>query len=364
MGKTFLSFLAATMLVGSLAVADSHGCNTSSRCGTTMKSRCGSNNDCGFGDFDCDMCDGWSLSGQWLFWNVRACDLDYAFDYDGTSAEGKIHHVCPEFDHGFRIRFDKTCNDLALGVNYTYYRADAKGVVMDAAGDVAGTHILEEYNDVAHGSINYASGNYKLDYDVIDLTAHHKVELTKCIDAYFGGGVKIAFVDQAFHALYSDNVDPANGGAAVDLMKTTVETDAYGIDLGMGGMYKYSEGLSLKGCMGVDLLFANSDRHYTYQSGATGTAGLSGYDVDLKDDCWSTVTVLNVSLGLVYDICDFFDCVDTSISAGYEFHNWMGCTGFLFHHSDDATVNGSKGFDRGSSSLGYDGLNLGLNFKF
>ena len=86
--------------------------------------------DCCENDCCIDWCDGWTVYGDYLYWNVRKCNLDYAvqvneakeYAYNWIYPTGKLYAVDPNYTGGFRVGVSKTLCNGDIGVRYTYLR--------------------------------------------------------------------------------------------------------------------------------------------------------------------------------------------------------------------------------------------------
>ncbi len=295
----------------------------------------------------CDSCDDWVVYGEWLYWRSRRCDLDYAVTGAGAGTyTGNIHSVDQSYESGWRIGVQKYCGDFFYDLTYTYFRNDESNSKNNPA--LSGTRIVDDITAVTQGLITDARGKWDLDYDVVDLLAGYGFCNTSCFQPYIFGGLKLAFIDQKFEALYIE-------GANFDRVTQKIDMDAYGINLGVGANYNFCHCFNFFGRFSYDVLLGDFTRHYNYETSANADAA------NFKDDCWRMLSVLNLSFGLGYDFA-FSNCwcSNLGISLGYEFHQWVGQPDFIDFQSESGEVT----FDRHLQSLGFDGLFLRLALNF
>lgn len=309
----------------------------------------------------CDpCCDGeFGVYGDYLYWRARRCELDYAIPYDATIVVGNVYDVCPRYDSGFRVgAFYKGCGDFDFVGQYTWYNTDAKSHVFDPDENLAGTHILDENTQVGQESFQLARGEWDLKYNVVDLTAGYRWDMNDCFHARFYTGLKLAFIDQTFDILYSETEDVTGAANGFDKVHYSNDLNGYGIQVGASADYQICGRLSLIGNFGYGVLASDVSRKEVYVTSANGGT-TEVIEVDLHDSCWRTLSVLDLAVGLSYEIyCG--DCGSAFIGLGYEFHHWFDMANFISYQNESGEIT----FDRYTDSLGLDGLfvRLGVNF--
>ncbi len=305
----------------------------------------------------CDPCNGWDAHIDYLYMKARNCHFDYAIPFDGTNAIGSVKSLSPEYDSGFRIGFDKECDCFTYGVNYTWFRSNRTTTTTEpVTGDLAGTLLIDAYTAVTQATIDLARAKWDLDYDLVDITAGYHLCSSECLDFSMFGGVKLAFINQDFEALYSTNVDITGATNTFDRVNQKLDMDAYGLQFGFNTDYNGWNCLGLYGLFSLDVLAADFDRTFRYTTSANG--GLTTLTrADLKENCWDIVSVLNLGIGLKYR---FQSCLDSTLSIGYEFHQWLGTPGFLKHTNESGEVT----FDRSLDNMSFDGLTIGFEARF
>ncbi|GAB4230602.1 MAG: hypothetical protein Tsb0021_08740 [Chlamydiales bacterium] len=307
----------------------------------------------------CDECLNWTVYGDWLYWRARRCQLDYALPFDGSNAIGRVSEVCPKYDNGFRIGVETKLCDAYFGIEYTRYKTDATSTLSNPNGGIAGTQLIDAYTQLSQGSIQLARGDWDLCLDQVDLRMGYQIASECDYEAKVFGGFKFAYIDQDFNSFYSANINPQSEGNNLEYIKQQVKMDGYGLELGMCGSYNLCRCLNFIGLFSYDILAADFDRHYIYETMNVDEGAV--LRANLRDSCWKLVSVINLAVGLRYDYQNLF-CrdVDLSLSLGYEFHHWINYLGFMEHQNESGEVT----VDRYSDNLGLDGLFLRASLSF
>lgn len=305
----------------------------------------------------CDLCTGWDIYADWLYWKPRGCELDYAAPFNGVSSLGNVEKLKAKYDNGFRLGLQKGCDCLDFGIEYTYFRTDRNAEVVDTAnGNIAGTHLITRYTALTQGDIQKATGDWDIQYNVLDLLAGMKMDFGSCIEARMFTGLKFAAIDQSFKSTYRGGTGEL--GNILDIATQKNKLKAYGFTLGTSSRMELVECFNFFGNFSYDLLFARTKRRFQYDiSTDLGTTVTTL--ADLKDECYRLVSVFNFAFGIEYDLCQIF-CVDSKISFGYEYHQWLNTPGFMNHHF----VSNEFTFDRHNDNLSLDGLFLRLGIHF
>ena len=319
---------------------------------------------CGYDNSDCCDSNGLGVHADWIFWQARVCDLDFAVPFDGTNAIGDVRKVDPDYEHGFRVGVDKTCGCWSFGGNYTYYRARASGAFADLTnGDIAGTRIVPDYSLLTQGTIHNASANWDMNFDTADIMMGYQILSCGCFEANLIGGVKLAYIDQNMNTTYSFTTQGEGPVLNVDAIRQKIDMDAYGASLGFEPSYHLSRCMDLYGVFSYDALIGKFDRTFHYQT--TSGANNPVVRANLRDDCWSWIGVANLVVGVRSKWDDMF-CGKGSVifSAGYEFHHWFDAAGFLGHQNVDNTNANLITIDRCLKAMGFDGPFVRLEATF
>lgn len=304
-------------------------------------------------------CAEWKVYGDWIYWNTRRCQLDYAtpFDSIATTAIGNVSSVCPGYESGFRVGISRECGNTFYDLFYTYYRPDASDTTTNVDGNLAGSRIVENFTALIPGTIALAKGKWNLDYDEVNLLMGYKLCSRPCVESYVVGGFKYASIDQDFESFYSETADITTN---VDKVKESIDLNAYGVNFGLKGKYTFCKCFNLFANASHDVLLGDFNRKFTYDTSIDGGTTFT-QSVNLKDESWCMLGVYNLAFGLGYDM-SFKGCwcADLSFSVGYEFHQWVNTLDFLDYQNESQEIT----FDRHLQSLGFDGLFVQLSVGF
>lgn len=312
---------------------------------------------------DCEL--GVNIYGDWLYWNTRACSLEYALP-DGTSDDiiGTTKRVSPDWASGFRVGLQKqSCDNFVYGVRYTYYSNNSTSTTIDDVdGDLGAILVSPEKQFTSNRNIEFASGKYDVSLNVIDLEAGYKQEMCGSGSLSLFGGVKLAYIDQNFKTQYSeDNADRqgTESGNAVDIVQQKVDMNAYGLYFGFDSTVDLFCNLSLFARSSIGALVGQSNMQYKHEGQSGGNE--FEVDIDLKDCCNRIVSVIDMSAGLQYSLCSYCNS-NWIFKIGYDFNHWFNTSGFIMVNENN---NGNQQWlDRYADSLGFDGPFIGIEGKF
>ncbi|MCH9627780.1 MAG: hypothetical protein S4CHLAM2_14240 [Chlamydiales bacterium] len=312
---------------------------------------------------DCDNAFGFSVYGEWLYWNVRRNNLDYAMPFNDAppvTSFGKVSRISPQYENGFRVGLQKSfdCNDIE--VRYTYYRNRELDSNFVTGGLQGATRTIAPFTEVDVDQVDFARAEWKLDYDVADVWLKHTFCLSRLWEGHFFGGFTWAKLDQQLDTFYIDV-----SASDFDRIRETRDMNAYGLSIGVGGRCPLLGCFDLFGNFWYNALIGDVDRSMIYDTSADGGVTIVRH-ADLRDDGCEFVSVLNVCFGLEYrySLCWCW-LRDLSLAVGYEFHHWIGMSDFY----EFQTEVGTGGTDaltvlRRTGDLELDGLfvRVGLTF--
>ncbi|MCH9625178.1 MAG: hypothetical protein S4CHLAM123_03480 [Chlamydiales bacterium] len=311
----------------------------------------------GIGNDYCGSCcqdscwSGWSIYGDWLYWRVRNCGLDYALPgpVNQSSASlnaGKVFAVEPSYDSGFRIGIAKECDCFYFDAFYTHYKNEESDKIATNNG-LSATRVV----GLTDAVIPAATAKYEIDYNVVDIVGGYSSNPCYCFQTMFFGGFKYARIDQTYTALY---FDPATPEDQPILVNQTNDMNAYGVDIGLGGEYAICNCLSAYGRLSYDILLGN----FTRKMEQNASTAFAGDFVDLRDECWRALSVVNLAIGISSDYQFCCSCLDSlTLALGYEFHKWIDMPNFYAFGSADRV-------DRTPAGFGIDGVTIRLALKF
>jgi len=157
---------------------------------------------------------------------------------------------------------------------------------------------------------------------------------------------------------YIQRVDITNGSNSFIHIHEDLDMDGYGLTFGFDTRYTICGCFSVIGNFAYDVLVSEFDRREIYQTTTNGGQTFT-VNANLHDECWKTVSGLNLAVGLRYDM-QMCGCYDVFIAAGYEFHHYLNMADFIGFQSES----GETTFDRQTDGLGFDGLFVRLGFGF
>lgn len=314
-------------------------------------------------NYCCRYSNEWSLNGEWLYWRARRCDLDYAvpsLNYPPELFIGDVYEVTPSYDSGFRIGLQKNCGNLFFDAIYTYFRTSASDSAYGVGPTEEGVHLsMTHFIDLENtgppqGEVGLAEGKWKLNYDVVEILAGYAIDHRRCLQSYVFGGFKFASIDQNLQSRY---VEVPGGFDQVIVVNEPINMNAYGVDIGVGAQYEFCR-LTCFGNFSYDALLGDIKRKFTYDGTFNGSPGNL---INLKDQCWRMVSVINVQFGIGYrHLFSNCWCGSATLALGYEFHQWINLPDFLEFQG----AGGEITFDRHLQSLGFDGLFLRASLSF
>ncbi|GAB4226647.1 MAG: hypothetical protein Tsb0021_02840 [Chlamydiales bacterium] len=292
----------------------------------------------------------WKIYGDWLYWRVRECDLDYGIVAIDSVAMGKIRTVNPNYDSGFRLGAVKQCNNWNYNIDYTRYNTNASNQLNVSGIDNASIIALRSLLS----NISIAQSSWKLCYDKIDLTTGYIFAKDCCYEANLFGGLTFAFIEKEVKSLY---ISPDEGaGQTSNMVKQKNDMNGYGMCLGISGNYNLYNCLHLIGLCSTDILVAQFDRRFFSSAVIDGEQAQTTLLADFYGNCWKLINVLNLLVGIQYDIPECYPNLTASLSLGYEFHHWWNVPGYL--------TQSSTGLDQYNENIGFDGLFLRGTIKF
>ncbi len=305
-----------------------------------------------------------TVYGDYLYWTVRRCELDYVWPNSGELvAAGKSRAIDPDYDNGFRVGLRTQCGCWDIGARYTYYQTDESDSIIDTNGYIQPSRLHPAGNTPQLVKLQFAKSEYDLDYDVIDIEFGRECQFNYCnccTCVRFFGGVKIAFIDQELFTLYSDLGDSGKTDEAS--VKEKVEMDGYGLYAGTEAHWNLCRCLGVFGRVSGGALVADFDRSVLEK-----TERVDDYTVrvlvDAKDDCHKLITNFEIGAGLEL-IWDTQNCGNWSIQVGYEFHHWNNMLDFIQFTGNDDSGEFPATTDRHSEDLGLDGIVARLSVSF
>lgn len=302
----------------------------------------------------CNPCMDWlcgvSFNVDWLYWNIRRSNLDYAIPYVDDTADnsiGDVHRVEPDFKSGVRVGLHKECGCFDYAIWYTYFDQNYIDTIDSPAGNQAGTRLYDKVAAVDIGDVTRALGKWKIDYDHVDVNAGYRFETLGCACLHLFGGFTWAGIDQEY------DTDYLEGSSTFDRIHQTLDMNAYGVNFGADVSMSLWSCLDCIGALWYNMLVGDFDYHWQYQNS-------DSFVGDLKDDTCELIGLLNLAFGLKYTHprCSW-GMKTAQVSVGYEFHQWLNMPEFLWViGSDEPTLNQHR------TNLSFDGLFVRLHVGY
>lgn len=323
-----------------------------------------------FCDPFCDPCAAYTevgeslhIGGEWLYWKTRRSDLDYAIVGESTIDEGsdnipdgKVHSICPDYDHGYRISALYNCDGCwTFGFNYTSFStSDTSDVKRITQEDIFPSRKQSYVLNADDRDLQYAQATYDVDLNQYDIAfGFYSVLPSFNSQIRSFGGIRIAFLDQSMSTIYDEDYN--ENEELADKLKETLEMDAIGAVMGFEGRWGICEGAYLFGSFSGGLLVAEFDSKWeliNYDNDSSGETLMR-----IKNEQCLPISVFHINAGIQYDLCRFL-CANWDIKAGYELHQWCQMPDFI------RTIDNNITLGRDKASLGFDGFFVKLNAKF
>lgn len=301
-----------------------------------------------------------NFSIDWLYWHPRRSNNDFAIPESATGfiQTGDIFSVEPDYKSGFRLGVGKSCGCVDFALIYTYFHPSYSNSVYPqqvpnfepGRSTTKGTFVA---NPVSTSNLYFGRATWSLSYDELDLWASRLFDCFSKIQGRVFGGFTWAKLDQSFNVFYQTTPDLSG----TDLINLEMDMNAYGLSLGIGGIYSCCKALGIFGDFWIQSLLGDFSRKWYNQNVFAIDDRLIG---NIHDDAWEMLTVINLAFGLKYAYQCCSGCIkEVGLSLGYEFHHWINMPDFLI-------VNGSRQqrpFDR-RVNFDLDGLFLRLSLGF
>jgi Legionella pneumophila major outer membrane protein precursor len=257
--------------------------------------------------------DHWLLSGlyvdgEYLLLRPNRNNLNYAVSSPNTTEipGGNVNSLDYDTRSAFSFGFGYDLSTgWSVGVHYTYlHSTDEATVNAPAGGAVYATMTRAGTFD----QVATAGAAASLNYNVIDLEASKHTVMSDTFDLNVSGGVRVAWIDQTFGAIY-------NGGPS-GAVNATVDTPTYfygaGLTAGAEGEWKLYRGFGIYAQARGSLL-SGQFRDLFQESNNGGATPI----VDVQDKFRQFVPVLELGAGVS------FETEHIHLRLGYDMANWF-----------------------------------------
>ncbi len=250
----------------------------------------------------------WVVSAEYLNWQLRRSDLDYAIPSDGSAlAVGAGNLERPEFERDSGVRTwlgYRTGSCWESGVGYTYFSTSATATAMEpAVGSLWATRSYPDGNEQAATATAFGS----FDYHVVDLESRYAFSVSESASLKMFGGPRWAKIDQDVRFAY-DGRDFDNG-----LVRQPVSMNAFGARVGIDGYWHVWRRCSFFGRGALSIMYGEFQTRLV-ETNVSGAATI----VDVTDNYTQVVPVLDAAVGMSWRWRDRLE-----IATGYELTSWF-----------------------------------------
>lgn len=253
-------------------------------------------------------CVSFSVTADWLYWQPRGADLGYAYPTD----EAFGHPLGPtvQVDHDYEpqglrigtgVSTDGGLNELRG--TFTYFTAGTSGSAWAPPGQTLQTLLLASpvplSADAATSSFAISNSELYLTTWDLDYVRHL---CAPCPDKQLFGfvGARLGRLDQRVHVEYDR-----------ETVRVSPDLKGGGIRGGVGGSVAFGKA-RIFGSAAASILATGIDVEYIQDN------RLDGRVVDYSQDIDRVVPVVDLQLGVAYDVTDHI-----SVSAGYDYSIWF-----------------------------------------
>lgn len=294
---------------------------------------------------------GYFLETEYLNWQIRRSDLDYAIsgnlNLDGGIDNASLHGVTHQSEPGFRLLFGRSINDdwnIAFGL--TTYSANQDATVVAGSGLVYATLTNPFEFDTQIGRAD-ASSNFE--QRVYDLYISRQVDVGGKRNVKIFGSMRFTDHDSTKRVDYFDidEISPLSNIAS------ETNSTGFGIRIGGEGIWEITD-RSYAFAAGESSLLLN---RVTTTTVNTRTPSVGGNVVNsVFDEYTQPLSVLGATVGLGHK----FGTID--IRLGYEINSWFNL-GARTAITNDASAS-FYSYNREESDIIVDGIFLRCNWEF
>jgi len=370
-------------------------------------------NDC----YSCDPCfDPCSLGGfevgvDFIYWKPCYDNTEWAVkQFSSTTTTGgaavseyrsNYAAVCPSWEPGVRVRVAKRdilC-DWTLSGSYTWiHSTDSDSIHASADSGIASDYVTSPLFGPNIGTQSFSIGNvyftegtasWKSNYQTWDVLLSYDFKCNRCSTFTPFFGVEGLILSQQLDAAFNYYADADASGSESGSGSGSATSSGSGFDIDEAAFVKWKSsyfGVGLK--LGTDYVFnlfdclklfarasgsivvgdnsSSSSQKWNYGNG-TGTATFQTLAKYNDDDCCLIVPGYNIALGVQYDSC--WCGTDVALRLGWEFVQWFNIANpRTYANSFDGVTtnvaNASQASSGNTSTIGYNGLTLGLDVRF
>lgn len=298
---------------------------------------------------------GLNVSTDFLYWIAEVEGLDYAVggvspNGATTLKQGSVHSPHGRWDPGFRVGIEGVLphDDWTLGGVFTWIKnKENASRITQAAGDNTLISTWTFDADDLFQSMNKVTGKWQIIMSQADIDLGRNFYISRFLTLHPSAGLKGAWGKQKTRFEYTETVLDSDFVTRLN-------------------MIEHFNGFGLKGQMIINFILA---KHWAINSRLSFASLWSRFstwnrytleDVEgspvianFKDKAWTLAPVLEMSLGIKWDMPFASDSAALSILAAYETQWWKGYN--ANYNLKQGSVNGD---------LSYQGLTLRFLFSF
>ncbi|NGX42790.1 MAG: hypothetical protein K940chlam7_01078 [Chlamydiae bacterium] len=302
-------------------------------------------NDCGF-----------FLGADFLYWNVRQANLDYAVDgrddeFDdpfsvlskgGALGPGKMHFMDFDWETGFRVvagwRFG--CDGWDMRALFTCFHSKAHGSTK--ANDLEGSRQLLEATLLSQNAKLFAqnaekaSAKNSLDYDVVDLLISKPYCISKTLISRPYLGIRALWMKQNLKAKYIGGENDGESPSLISadeprIVKYNSDWEGAGLHAGLENNVRLCGCFSLYGNVSGSILAgrnSSQNKQTGFESSQEKTLIL-----DIKEREYTALPGYQIGAGINWETewCD----ICYVINLGYEMTHWLHTPQIRRYSSED-----------------------------
>lgn len=306
-----------------------------------------------------DVCTGWDIGADFLWWKACENDADYAILYNDnpTLSKGNFIDVKHDWAPGYRLYAEKKnllCN-LNLYGSYTYFEANDASSIATGGGFLLSTLIHGGRNPFATGSIHSITARHKIRYQTFDVLLTYDCGLCcgQTFTPFFGlEGLKL---NESWCSVVSGTIFNQPG---TDTIGWCSNYEALGLKVGAEYAYELSCGLNMFVVGSLSLLAGcDSANNVQLQNGPESAFIQSN---SFKENPCLCTPGAHIGFGFSYEKCWCGKTIDLRI--GYEFVDWWNVPTIRRFAGSGTTVGVST--SSAGANLTLHGLFAGLSVGF
>jgi len=310
-------------------------------------------------DLCCDC--GVFVSVDFLYWYARESNLTYAITYDFvptgdgsnvTQVPKKYETFDTKWKPGVRVGLGMNlpCDGWDILAEWTYYKNSQKNSLSLPerskpffVGELYFGTPWARNETPATRRYNIANGEWKFRWNGLDLVMGRRYWLSPCFTLKPSVGIRGGWTKTNFDfvGLLTELQDPPDEVLNID---NTASFDnsfwGYGLLLGIDPAFYFTPCFSLYGGLDLSLLWGKSklkEKHMEFASFTDTTTGaiqvVRNYNSSADSDVFSMQPILDLAIGLRYELKLCCDRYQIGVDVGWEHHVWLEHT--MRHYQTD-----------------------------